>query len=391
MTTGDWAMVVVYWSLTVFWLGVVSLAVASIVFNPVFREETFTRHIAVAFLVLAIIFFLDSWYWSIASTARVGLLSESIRAFLYQGWAVAIIKGCLLIAALIFGATFLIIFHRMRRVVETLYFTRFADQAVDAIGVLGKTGVVKYWNKGAEQLYLQPREDVIGKHIKEFLVPSRLHGDINDILQKIKITRKPVRFIAPRLRRDEREIMAEITITPMIDEANDFVGYFGVMREVNGKLTKGSERTDTKETENPLVKIPESLTPIEQRDTIFEIADALRKSHEKEQRRKQLALVAALALLLVICILMSVALIVPDAPKILFGSGSVLAALLEILPIRTLAKQQNADFGEQAIRKILDTPGMDREKLNEALELFDSVRARLFPAEGKSIDKNITE
>lgn len=232
VVAGRAVMVGVYWALTLFWV----IAVASLVTVLFVKDQLFTKRLkqlSIGFFVLAVLFLIDSLYWSLANSGRVGVLPKSIADALYNPWLIALVKSLFLVAAIVFMYMTRRKFVEAQRWAERLYFTRFVEQTSDAIGVLDVEGRVVYWNSGAELLYGHLRSDVVGRSIKDFLVPSSRHAEIDDVLAAIRRTGVPRRFEAPRLKADKSEVLVDITISPFEVEDSSFGGYFGIMREVS--------------------------------------------------------------------------------------------------------------------------------------------------------------
>jgi PAS domain S-box-containing protein len=118
----------------------------------------------------------------------------------------------------------------LREELQQAYFSAFVEQTWDAIGILDESGRVKLWNHGAEVLFRWKREDVMGKHIKDFLVPSELHEEIDGLLDDIKVNRVThQRFNSVRCTGTGQRIPVDVSISPIMDP--DFRGYFGIMRK----------------------------------------------------------------------------------------------------------------------------------------------------------------
>jgi len=101
---------------------------------------------------------------------------------------------------------------------DEIAFTSVIEQTWDAVGILDESGKVRFWNTAAERLFGWRREDVIGKHIKKFLVPADLHGEIDQVLSEIKITRKARQdYHSYRQTARGDRIPIDLTISPIHD------------------------------------------------------------------------------------------------------------------------------------------------------------------------------
>ncbi len=369
-------MVIVYWTLSAFWICVVGLTLSYITWKPLYREAAEPKRIMYGFLVLAIIFLLDSLYWSVANTSRVGLMSTTVSAFLYRSWLVALIKAVFLIAAITFWITVVRTYGQIEQRLEAVYFTQFADQIVDAIGVLSPKGVVVYWNEGAEKLYGQPRKRVLGMHIKDFLVPPRLHNNIEDILYKIRYSHQADRFIAPRLRYDGTEIMVDVTISPFFHSNGDFGGYFGIMRPAAESASK--VKPIPLRVINGVASNEENSTDLHNTGELVRVVAEGIKSEERDfAKRQKLTGAIALILLLVTCTLLILTLLSDGHERYVFVTGSFITLMCEIWPVRALIRSRRDSFRDRALQKILELPNVDIERLKLSLDIIDAVGQNL--------------
>jgi len=371
--TSNLLMVVIYWLLTALWVVVLAAAISYLIWRPLYQAPQ-PRRIMYGFLILAVLFLADSCYWSLANTARVGMLDNSgnVLAVLYKSQFVSIIKASFLIGTIVFLVIVAMTYRQLEKKMEMLYFTRFAEGIDDAIGVLSPRGVVLYWNKGAENLYEQPRDRVVGKHIKRFLVPQRLHSHLDEILSTIRKTDHHERFIAPRLKADGSEILVDINITPFRYENGDFGGFFGLMRPVASpamEVPPMIEDVIERVAKPKEIRDPEEMIP--------EIAAALAADERAFEKRRSLATIAALALLIGSSILILVTILTNNSLKYLLGLSSIVTLLLELIPIRSLVKNHRDYFPATAINKILNLPDMNAERLARALEMVNTINRSL--------------
>jgi PAS domain S-box-containing protein len=233
ITMGDYAMVVTYWLLTMFWFAVLLSCVEKtfgLSKSPISAQ---LRPWIMGFLILSLIFTLDSLYWSITNTSRVGVIDKKIHYSLYSGWAVASIKLLFLIGAIVFWIISIKTFKKLSSITNSYYLSQVVDLTWDAVGILDPDGKVLVWNHGAERLYGFQSDEVVGKHIKDFLVPKERYDEID---MKLSTIRKELRAVnayrTQRLKKDGHLLPVDITISPMLDERNTFKGYFGIMREI---------------------------------------------------------------------------------------------------------------------------------------------------------------
>lgn len=369
----DYIMILTYWALTAWWVVIFSIAVAYIYRRRLYSSDVKTRPITTGFIWLASFFFIDSLYWSLASSARVGMFPRAveINGLLYDSRLVSTVKTLFLFAGVMFLATVMRTYRQIERNIETLYFTRFVDQSIDAIGVLNSRGIVDYWNTGAERLYGRLRADVIGKHIKAFLVPTELHPDIEDTLRRIRVTQKPVRFQAPRLKSDNSKIDVDITITPFFHDDGTFGGFFGIMRPT---IVSDDEKLNSASS-LPFISNSQEMTKSEM--VVRQIAKSALKEERDADRKQVVAGTFAIALLMAAVVLVLLALVGTEEYRFLFGSGAVLSLLIEIWTLRYLMRTSRDRFRARAIERLLELRDVDGDQLRVALEVMSSTRPSL--------------
>lgn len=362
----DILMVGVYWFLTIFWILLVANLISYLIWKPLYKTIPEPRKIMYGFLILAVILLLDSMYWALANTSRVGYLNVEVKNYFYNSWFIISIKGGFLIAAITYWITIIRTYRQIERKFETLFFTRYADQIKDAIGVLDNEGCVLYWNAGAEELYGRKREEVKGKHIKNFLVPERFHSHLDKTLNEIKRNRKPVDFRAPRLKYDNSEILVDITISPWFHENGNFGGYFGTMREVSINRYVSPDISELFKDENALSEKSQGVR-------IFEIIKEVYKRENKQyMERKKIAVNTAIFLLLLSCILISLTLFFDKSQNIYLVIGAIVSISGEILPLRYLIKNRANNFKEIALNEVLSLESnIGEEEFKELLKLID--------------------
>lgn len=365
---GDIVMIAVYWLLTGLWVFVISITIAFWFWKAAIKKIAPLEKIMRGFILLSFFLFIDSFYWSLANTSRVGFIPDQISSTLYGSWSVAAVKILFAVAAVVF----VIVIHRTFRQLEdhaqTLYFTQFADTSIDAIGVLDPSGKVLYWNKGAVDLFRWGKRFAEGKHIKEFLVPQRLHDEIDKKLGYVSTTLTPIRFRNYRNLNTREEIFVDITITPFSLPNGDFGGFFGILRPASGPEIEG---------EIPLphsFEVPDENINGEGRSEddiiIGAISDSLKSDYKRFERKQKLMTALAFSLLVSTMALLLLALLIDEPFKYLFGLGSILTLLSEFWPFRFFRTHYRDEYRRRALQIITRLPNIDRAGVEKAIDLL---------------------
>ena len=119
-----------------------------------------------------------------------------------------------------------------------LLLAEIVESSEDAI--IGKTpkGIIQYWNKGAQEIYGYPPEEMIGESMLRLMPPGRADEE-TEILARIQRGERVEHFETVRRRKDGRLIDVSITISPIRNSAG-VVGASHVARDITDRLA--SER-----------------------------------------------------------------------------------------------------------------------------------------------------
>ena len=110
--------------------------------------------------------------------------------------------------------------------------------------VIGKTleGIITSWNKGAEKIYGYTEDEIVGRSIAT-LVPPGIKDEVQRILDKIRIEEHVNHYETLRRRKDGRDIVMSLTISPIIDAQGNVVAASTIGRDVSErKLAEENKR-----------------------------------------------------------------------------------------------------------------------------------------------------
>jgi PAS domain S-box-containing protein len=112
---------------------------------------------------------------------------------------------------------------------------RFQVRLLDAVGeamiALDMEGRVLYWNRAAEEMYGWSSEEVMGRKLREVVIPKNLRERAEDIAAQLREGRTWTGEFAVQ-RKDGTTFLVEGTDTPVFGEDGDFVGVVGVLRDI---------------------------------------------------------------------------------------------------------------------------------------------------------------
>jgi PAS domain S-box-containing protein len=124
------------------------------------------------------------------------------------------------------------------------------DTAHDAYIGIDSTGCIVTWNAQAEATFGWRRDEVVGKHLTETIIPPAYRDGHNNGMQRFHETGEaPVmnqRLEVTALHRSGREFPIELTVTsPMKSEHGYFFGAF--LRDISGRIERDAELRRAKE------------------------------------------------------------------------------------------------------------------------------------------------
>lgn len=118
---------------------------------------------------------------------------------------------------------------------ETEARLHFQAQLLGAVGeaviALDLEGKVIYWNRVAEEIYGRASEEVMGRILKEMVVPGHLRKQAEDIAAQLREGRKWTGEFVVR-HKDGTTFPVEGTDTPIFGEDGELAGVIGVLRKV---------------------------------------------------------------------------------------------------------------------------------------------------------------
>jgi PAS domain S-box-containing protein len=105
----------------------------------------------------------------------------------------------------------------------------------DAILSKGLDGTILSWNPGAERLYGFSAQEAVGRHIG-IVVPEDRHGEIEDIIARIRGGEKIEPHETVRRRKDGELVLVSITVSPIYDDDGEVVAASVIARDVTRRF-----------------------------------------------------------------------------------------------------------------------------------------------------------
>jgi PAS domain S-box-containing protein len=116
------------------------------------------------------------------------------------------------------------------------------ESSEDAIISKDLNGIIRTWNKAAEQMYGYTAKEVLGKPVSILSVPG--HNEMPDILAMIRRGERVDHFETRRRRKDGSMIDVALTVSPVRDSAGTIVGASKIARDITDRKRIEQERAE---------------------------------------------------------------------------------------------------------------------------------------------------
>lgn len=102
-----------------------------------------------------------------------------------------------------------------------------------ALCMLDSEGFVTTWNSGAEHIKGWKADEIVGRHFSIFFLPEDVHAGEPE--RELEIAARDGLFHreAERLRKDGSSFWADVTVTPVLDDRRDLIGFGKVTRDIS--------------------------------------------------------------------------------------------------------------------------------------------------------------
>ena len=104
----------------------------------------------------------------------------------------------------------------------------------DAIISKSVTGIITYWNKGAEQIFGYEAKEVMAKSIN--ILAPQATDEHNEIMEKYKRGKKLEHYETKRIRKDGSVIDVSLTVSPIYDDSKKVIGFSTIARDITRKV-----------------------------------------------------------------------------------------------------------------------------------------------------------
>ncbi|MFZ5451333.1 MAG: PAS domain S-box protein [Thermodesulfobacteriota bacterium] len=122
---------------------------------------------------------------------------------------------------------------------------RLVEDSLDAIIFADQEGIIRLWNKGAEEMFGYPALEAMGQSL-DLIIPDNLRDRHNEGYRRVMAsgTSKYAQDLlaVPARRRDGSRLSVEFTIIPVRGEKGEILGVGAIIREVTARWQREQER-----------------------------------------------------------------------------------------------------------------------------------------------------
>ena len=117
-------------------------------------------------------------------------------------------------------------------------FARIVADMPEAVIVSDRTGIITFWNRGAEAMFGHSAGEVVGQSL-DLIIPERFrarHWEGYRTVMSTGVTRYGTDLLAvPAIRKDGRRISIEFSIVLLREDGGEVAGAAAIMRDVTAR------------------------------------------------------------------------------------------------------------------------------------------------------------
>src|SRR5262245_18594515 len=105
------------------------------------------------------------------------------------------------------------------------------ESSDDAIIAKDLNGIITSWNRAAERIFGYRADEALGQSIR-MIIPRDLQEEEGAVLARIRAGRTVDHYETRRVRKDGTEILASLTVSPIVDDAGVVIGASKLARDI---------------------------------------------------------------------------------------------------------------------------------------------------------------
>jgi PAS domain S-box-containing protein len=108
------------------------------------------------------------------------------------------------------------------------------ENAGDAVISVTSDLVVESWNRGAESMFGYRSQEVLGRHIRDLIVPAELVPEFETVVARLQAG-KSITYETRRANKQGELIDVSVMIAPTINPPDELVGFAVIMRDIRAR------------------------------------------------------------------------------------------------------------------------------------------------------------
>ena len=132
------------------------------------------------------------------------------------------------------GAVAVDISERRRRESALRQMAAIMESSHDAVISTTPDGSIASWNAGAAEMYGYTAAEVQGRPVA-ILEPSERRGEIEEVLERIRMGESVVRYETDRIRKDGVTVEVAVAVSPIRDELGELTGVASIARDISDR------------------------------------------------------------------------------------------------------------------------------------------------------------
>ncbi|MFC1477169.1 PAS domain S-box protein [candidate division KSB1 bacterium] len=120
---------------------------------------------------------------------------------------------------------------------KELRLSTLTEGTADAVIILSEDLRILSWNRGAEEIYLYKKDEIIGQHLSIIVPQDRLfEGELQKLNSIVLGTGSLKNYQTSRIRKDGKLLTVNITCTELRNESGEIIGISSIHRDLTEKM-----------------------------------------------------------------------------------------------------------------------------------------------------------
>jgi len=127
------------------------------------------------------------------------------------------------------------------------FYERLVGNAGDTILSTTPAGLVTSWNSGAERLYGYTKGEVLGRDVRDLIVPLEKRDEVTMLIEGVSSGPPAVKLETVRRRKDGSLVEVQVSVSPIQDSDGRMIGVSGIHKDISERKRWEREIVEAKE------------------------------------------------------------------------------------------------------------------------------------------------